>query len=298
MTRLRVHVRVYSGRPDPVAELDEDASAGVLDALAPDRELVDDDLGLPPAWHLGYRGLLVEQLGDPDPRLPQVFEFGTDALQGPGLRHRVAEDLTDERLLALDGPVGRELSESLLELLPELLRAARAVSRTPRDSTPSSPTPCGGSAPSSDVNWWNDGAVGIDSHQLYNNCYNYATNQRTDTFAQPGRGSGFTLVAPIMTGERVRLYAWYDNLYDAPSGNNGCVPKGHLVGLAFAPEELDYHWWRKNQDGYWSHKPGSSPATSRDASGELIVDPRECDRGIYEQWVGFMAVLPGRPHLA
>jgi hypothetical protein len=33
---------------------------------------------------------------------------------------------------------------------------------------------------------WNDGG----QIQHNNNCYNYACNTRTDTFAQPGRGAG------------------------------------------------------------------------------------------------------------
>src|SRR5258708_3494912 len=33
--------------------------------------------------------------------------------------------------------------------------------------------------------WWNDAA-----HINYNNCYNFATARRTNTFAQPGRATG------------------------------------------------------------------------------------------------------------
>ena len=37
-----------------------------------------------------------------------------------------------------------------------------------------------------DLAWWNDGGA----RQFNNNCYNYATNYRTDTFAQPGKAAG------------------------------------------------------------------------------------------------------------
>ncbi len=297
MTRIRVRLRIYSGRPSPTVELDGDASAPVLEALAPAAALGDEDPGPPPSWHLGYRGLLVEQLNDPDPRLPPVFEFATDALQGPGLDHRVAESFTDERLLAPDGPIGRELPEEALGILPRLLRIARAAPRTAQGAAGNPPEPCGSSAPLADLAWWNDGAVGGNAHQYYNNCYNYATNQRTDTFAVPGRGSGLTLTIQNLSGERVRLYAWYDNLYDSPAGFNGCPLRGHLVALAYAPSRPDFHWWRKNQDGYWTHKPGEMPVDASDESGQPIVDPRECNRGDYTVWVGFMAVVPGRPRI-
>ena len=36
--------------------------------------------------------------------------------------------------------------------------------------------------------WWNDGG----QKQFNNNCYNYSTNHRTDTFAQPGLAAGGT----------------------------------------------------------------------------------------------------------
>jgi hypothetical protein len=297
VTRLRVTVKVRSGLRDPAVDLNEDASAAVLEALAPARELTEDDLGLPPPWNLGYRGLLIEQLADPDPRLPSVFEYGTDALRGVELSHHVTERLTDERLLAPDGPIGRELPEELAEILPELLREARATPRTPRESVETPPAPCKDSAPTSDLEWWNDGTVGrTEGHQAWNNCYNYGTNVRTDTFACPGRGSGLWLPRETFTADMVHLYAWYDNLYDAPAANNTCLPHGcHLVALAYKPEPYpDFHWWRKNLDGYWTHKPGTEQVTSYDSSGVRITDPRTCNRGRYQTWVGYMAVMPGR----
>jgi hypothetical protein len=304
MTRLRVHLRIYSGRRNPVVDLDEEASAEVLDALAPVRELAESDLG-PSPWHLGYRGLRFEQLADPDPRFPAWFEYGADTLTGPGPRHAVAESMTDERLLAPDGPIGRALEADLRDALPDLLAAARAAPRVPSDRDgdgdgdgDGTVTACSAAAPTPDLAWWNDGVLGTRAHQLYNNCYNYGANVRTDTFAQPGRGSGYTLSASSLTADRVRLYAWYDNLYDAPAGNNACPIDGHLVALAVKPALSDYHWWRKNMDGYWTHKPGEDPARAYDASGQLITDPQTCDRWPYTVWVGYMVVVPGRIRLA
>src|SRR5439155_2191799 len=40
-------------------------------------------------------------------------------------------------------------------------------------------------APLYEPAWWN-----VPARQPYNNCYNYATNYRTNTFAQPGRAAG------------------------------------------------------------------------------------------------------------
>src|SRR4029453_3643949 len=41
-------------------------------------------------------------------------------------------------------------------------------------------------APLYEPAWWNDGG----QKQFNNNCYNYASNYRSDTFAQPGKAAG------------------------------------------------------------------------------------------------------------
>ena len=43
-------------------------------------------------------------------------------------------------------------------------------------------------------------------------------------------------------------------------------------------DEKDFHFYRQNHDGYWSHKPGSGPVTNVDAEGNLITDPDKADR--------------------
>ena len=42
---------------------------------------------------------------------------------------------------------------------------------------------------------------------------------------------------------------------------------------------LDYHWYRQNQDGTWSHKPGLTEVQNTDGNGMTIVDPRTAYRG-------------------
>jgi hypothetical protein len=54
----------------------------------------------------------------------------------------------------------------------------------------------------------------------------------------------------------------------------------------------DYHWYRQNPDGTWSHKPGSSEVTNFDASEpkEVIYDPENADWGGYTEFMGFFEV--------
>ena len=59
----------------------------------------------------------------------------------------------------------------------------------------------------------------------------------------------------------------------------------------------DYHWYRQNSDGSWSHKTGTGAVTNQDYSKKIIMDPRTCDRdnkGVhnYNLFVGYYAVYP------
>jgi hypothetical protein len=120
-----------------------------------------------------------------------------------------------------------------------------------------------------------------------NNCYNYASNKRTDTFAQPGRGCGRMYTA--ITCAEVTRAALCDGLHR----RYVCFPDSekprYLVALVVAPGPgfVDFHWYRKNKEGFWSHKPGSTAARNTDNSGKVITNPQTCDRGPYTQFCGY-----------
>lgn len=66
----------------------------------------------------------------------------------------------------------------------------------------------------------------------------------------------------------------------------------------------DYHWYRQNPDGTWSHKPGWGLVTNKDAGGNVITDPQNANRNYgplqllngktdtldYSTWGGYFAV--------
>lgn len=120
-----------------------------------------------------------------------------------------------------------------------------------------------------------------------NNCYNYASNKRTNTFAQPGRGSGHMYTA--ITCPAVSQAALYDGLHR----RYVCFPDSekprYLVALVVAPgpDFVDFHWYRKNKEGFWSHKPGGTAVRNVDNSGRVITNPATCDRGPYTQFCGY-----------
>lgn len=131
--------------------------------------------------------------------------------------------------------------------------------------------------------YWNVGG----SRQYNNNCYNYANNKATNTFAQPGRASIGT--AGSMTCAAVRAAAIGDGLEpisDYPSWPLD-FKKGVALVTGYVGSTPDYHWYRLDSNGTWSHKPGGGTARNTDESGNTITDPRTANRGGYANFCGF-----------
>lgn len=134
--------------------------------------------------------------------------------------------------------------------------------------------------------WNNDPYV-----QGHNNCYNYGCDIQTNTYAQPGRAHGILLNWPAdMNCTAVTNGAQADGLVPVNCDQGcGCSACRHQVALVISPG-WDYHWYRKDRDGKWSHKMGGSPATNLDNSGNIITDPRTADRGSYSIFCGCFCV--------
>jgi hypothetical protein len=285
---IRITVDVFSGRPNPSIELDDRESAEVLDRLMPVRRLGDTEPGLPPEPTLGYRGLVVDQITDRRAELPDVIRVAGADVFGRGLAHRASDDRVEDYLLSPEGPLRRaDLDQAILEQLPDLAEQFGEIRRTWPVVFPPIPfwpprCRCG---PVYEPGWWN-----VPSRQPFNNCYNYATNYRTDTFAQPGRAAG-AMYSSLTCGS-VEPAAVADDLIDTPQADNACPTLGHLVALVIWPG-ADFHWYRKGRNGWWSHKPGSTPVTNVDNSGNYISDPRNANRGHYTDFCTFMVVMHG-----
>lgn len=134
---------------------------------------------------------------------------------------------------------------------------------------------------------WNNNAF----VKCSNNCYNYGCDIQTNNFAQPGHAHGINLNWPADGNcEAVTAGALADGLVQVNCDEGcGCNDCHHQVALVIAPG-IDYHWYRKDRDGKWSHKPGSTAATNLDNSNNIITDPRTADRGIYTVFCGCFCV--------
>ena len=58
--------------------------------------------------------------------------------------------------------------------------------------------------------------------------------------------------------------------------------------------DVDFHWYRLDNTGFWSHKPGSTPVTDVDGAGNKITDPRQAansPNGPDYKFVSFMKIF-------
>jgi hypothetical protein len=289
--KLRITVDVFSGRPNPVVELDGRQAAEAVERLRPARKLKKGEVRLPSWPILGYRGLIVEQIGRPTKRLPRAFRVAGGQLFGPGLSHEPADPRFEDFIRGSSGPLrrfvrGRDFIDRLQREVDRFRRRQEEV--TPREIEPPRDEvvcPCG---PPYEPDVWN-----VSPRQGRNNCYNYATNVRTDSFASPGFAAGLAYPDTAeLTCAGIQARALADALIAAAAADNACPDDGHLVALVIAPL-WDYHWYRKGRNGYWSHKPGGQPVTNLDNNGGAINDPRTAARGPYTDFCTFMVVMHG-----
>src|SRR5262245_10453518 len=290
---LRITVDIFSGRPNPVITVEGRKARDLLERVKPDRRLTRGEMPAP-AFRLGYRGLIIEQTRVVSRTLPRVFRVAGGAIYGPRLAHAIADPDFEESFASPSGPGARLRAPrdfpGILREEIRILKEFRKVFIPRKIIWPRRPLcRC---APLYEPAWWNDGG----QKQLHNNCYNYATNYRTDTFhvvpdgSQPGAAAGAMYTA--LTCASVRPAAIADGLINSPRANNKCPKEGHLVALVIWPG-VDFHWYRKGRNGRWSHKPGSTPVTNVDNSSNPISDPRTADRGGYTNFCTFMVVMHG-----
>lgn len=117
----------------------------------------------------------------------------------------------------------------------------------------------------------------------YNNCYSYALDDIDNGNIwglQPGKSGGhpitsksdinlnFVLQASISDGRVKRPNLW---------NKLGFGKRGYYEVYLVIDKGKDYHWYRKDKGGYWSHKPGITPVTNIDASGRLISNPAKAN---------------------
>jgi len=275
---ILVTMRVYSGRANPSWYLTEANARELFDKLDPylrgssvarsDKQKVMAEsfrLG-----GLGYRGFFLKSIDD--------------ALKIPS-RFAVYGGIVDfyDQDPAIDDE-SRDLERWLLsvyppELDPQALRIAErereTIYRNPQCSHIHGPEErrLEGRPRYAPQIWNQSDTIGL------NNCYAYANNRLFENRegADPGAGGG----APVIFGD-------CDDFHDAliadgltrlqqqqleqPLG--GGWPMALFV---LPPDFSDFHVYRQDSTGRWSHKPGGYPVRDCDEDGHVIINPRQAN---------------------
>lgn len=291
---LRMTIDVFSGRPNPsFIVTGQDADELLKDISRNRGALTDVNAGY---TGLGFRGVLVEPLSDELAsalNLPTEFKVGGGDSQSDSKSFELAERIIRSmRKFASSSPLAdspvqfdADLEEFLLDQLGNTAPESPGSGQTANDGSPA-----GAPLPPQDITCqiekgkFNPGFWNTPNVQPYNNCYNYASNFKTNTFAQPGKGAGaqYTqLTCPEVT--RGALADGCHRRFD-------CFPDGEkprwLIAMVVAPGR-DYHWFRLQQEGFWGHKPGSTPAKNTDNNGAVITNPETCARAPYTDFCGY-----------
>ena len=176
-------------------------------------------------------------------------------------------------------------------------------------------SPLSGSEPIRDVELYNKPAVrrchncysyamhvydpkGVELCKKYGNCRNF--------FHQPGAKTGHRnelnreerrscpIVEKLMMGDIPEVTK---TMYDAK------CPTGMSKVAAVVDKGVDYHWYRQDRDGFWSHKDGSNKVKTFDALKRPIFNPELASRDYrwqgsdlnYEDFCGFYCVPRDHP---
>ena len=116
-----------------------------------------------------------------------------------------------------------------------------------------------------------------------NNCLSYALGKirfGSEGKPQPGYASGHG----ELQNADYKCDKFYDRVkQDSPATylekfDEPCAKGFYKIFLTINSKGEDYHWYRQDKNGYFSHKRGSSDVYDVDASGEKIKNPVTANR--------------------
>ncbi len=150
-----------------------------------------------------------------------------------------------------------------------------------------------------------------ESHNCFAYAFNHidppSENECNDNtcnvpFHQPGRASGYPKWSKVK-GKRcpdllARLFGDVKGL-TMTTFEKKCPPNTSKIALV-ADEDEDYHFYRQDSNGYWSHKPGATNVTNKDAQNSHIYDPSLASRAYenssldYDKFCGYLCAPKGK----
>ena len=276
---LSVELDIFSGRPNPSWILTEKDEKELFDRLIADPSLMRPVSASPN--RLGYRGYIISRLDEEQAdsqekkaKFPTRFRLGS-GLEGP-------EKGAEASLWLLDTSeqLDTEVDDYLREVARDsILRLERPQSSSggPENIHEKTGMSCVANylTSSTDFSFWN----GTSYYQANNNCYNFASNKRTNTYAQPGRSTGHIYSA--FTCANVTAAIKSDGWAASCRASNNLS-----ICLVIWPNR-DFHFYRFCSGGRWCHKLAGAPAKNTDESGRSISNPQTCNRGVYTQFCDY-----------
>ncbi len=292
---IRVTADLFSGRPNPSWIINDISGDEILRKITADQGIISTPKVIGYEG-LGFRGIKIELMNDDERfgQLPEAFTIANGIAEDQKTSIQLAREIIDQMLKyeknSMDvhniTPINRDIQKIIFESIEgyernidkirkhikiqEKIAFRNSLRVTVKDDKC---TDCQYEQSKFNPGFWNNDSF-VKGH---NNCYNYGRNWKTNTYAQPGRFSGMT--AASMSCVDVKIAAMNDGLVERCD----CLPQSEyprrLVALVIAPGQ-DYHWYRRQKNGFWGHKPGGTDARNYDNSGVLITNPETCDRGV------------------
>jgi len=285
-----VTLNIFSGRPNPRWFLEDAAGAELRDRIY--RKPTLTSAAPPSLGGLGYHGLEIRFDDGPEP----IYVQGGVVRTLAGSPNLLDPGREIERFIISTMPeVGRDaglgmtrkdrglVREHIDKELTAKIDLGKLLRIDPPKTNGNCPLNVGTCAPPYEPAVWN-----YVRTQPYNNCYNYANDRITNSFAQPGKYHGAQY--SVLTCASVQPAAVADGLV-ASSNFTQPISDGWYVALVIWPN-LDFHWYRQDTIGCWSHKPGQTPAINTDNSNNPIFDPQTANRGNYTQFCSYMITRP------
>lgn len=130
------------------------------------------------------------------------------------------------------------------------------------------------------------------------NCYRYAVNDPMKSGEEhapfPGGADpgGHVTCEQIVSGSK--KFSALDGVKDKPC-EKGYRKISAVIQDKSAPGWNDYHWYRLEKSGFWTHKRGTGPVEDKDASGNPITDPEKANRKYpaqpeYDKFCGYLCI--------
>ena len=279
---ILITVNMYSGVQNPSWELSND-EAEELKKLLSSEHSMSTSSSPSSSGILGYRGFEVTALDEPNiPNKSLLFDGIIDFGENDQSNFVDQNSVVEKFLLS----TGKNVldNEEFAHIDEEIVKNSDGgIANSMKDFQIMAVPPYNPSK------WNNNPTV-----KRNNNCYNYANDKITNTFAQPGRGSG--QVGPFPPSCSGTGSAAERDGQIPVSSASSTPSEGQFIALVIWPGR-DYHWYRLDSNAMWSHKPGQTAAKNTDNSGQLITDPKECNRGPYSSWCGYYHCIPSQTRI-